>query len=29
VQVGAYSKKENAEKVAKALKNDGYDAIIV
>lgn len=29
VQVGAYSKKENAEKMAKALKNDGYDAIIV
>lgn len=29
VQVGAYSKRENAEKVAKALKNDGYDAIIV
>lgn len=29
VQVGAYSKKENAEKVAKALKNDGYDAMIV
>lgn len=28
VQVGAYSKRENAEKVAKALKNDGYDAII-
>lgn len=29
VQVGAYSKKENAEKMAKSLKNDGYDAIIV
>lgn len=29
VQVGAYSKKENAEKMAAALKNDGYDAIIV
>lgn len=29
VQVGAYSKKENAEKMQKALKNDGYDAIIV
>lgn len=29
VQVGAYSKKENAEKMAKALKNDGYEAIIV
>lgn len=28
VQVGAYSKRENAEKMAKALKNDGYDAII-
>lgn len=29
VQVGAYSKKENAEKMQKALKNDGYDANIV
>lgn len=29
VQCGAFSKKENAEKLAKALKNDGYDAIIV
>lgn len=29
VQVGAYSKKANAEKMQKALKNDGYDAIIV
>lgn len=29
VQVGAYSKKENAEKLVKALKNDGYDSIIV
>lgn len=29
VQVGAFSKKENAEKMAIALKNDGYDAIIV
>lgn len=29
VQVGAYSKKENAEKMAEALKNDGYEAIIV
>lgn len=29
VQVGAYSKKENAEKMAKSLKNDGYDAVIV
>jgi len=28
VQVGCYSNRENAEKVAKALKNDGYDAII-
>ena len=28
VQVGAYSKRENAEKMAQALKNDGYDAII-
>ena len=29
VQVAAFSKKENAEKMAIALKNDGYDAIIV
>ena len=29
VQVGAYSKKENAEKMAHKLKVDGYDAIIV
>ena len=29
VQVGAFSKKENAEKMAIALKNDGYEAIIV
>lgn len=29
VQVGAYSKKENAEKMANKLKTDGYDAIIV
>ena len=29
VQVGAFSKKENAEKMKIALKNDGYDAIIV
>jgi N-acetylmuramoyl-L-alanine amidase len=29
VQVGAFSNKPNAEKLAKALKNDGYDAIIV
>ena len=29
VQVGAYSKKANAEKMQKALKNDGYDATIV
>ena len=28
VQVGAYSKKENAEKMVKKLKADGYDAII-
>lgn len=28
VQVGCYSKKSNAETVLKALKNDGYDAII-
>lgn len=28
VQVGCYSKKHNAETVLKALKNDGYDAII-
>ena len=29
VQVGAYSKKENAENMAKKLKADGYEAIIV
>ena len=29
VQVGAFSKKANAEALVKALKNDGYDAIIV
>lgn len=29
VQVGAYSKKENAEAMAQKLKVDGYDAIIV
>ena len=29
VQVGAYSKKENAEDTMKRLKADGYDAIIV
>ena len=29
VQVGAYSKKENAEAMVKKLKADGYDAIIV
>lgn len=29
VQVGAYSKKANAEAMVKKLKNDGYDAIIV
>lgn len=29
VQVGAYSKKENAENMAAKLKKDGYDAIIV
>ena len=29
VQVGAFSKKENAEKMAIGLRNDGYDAIIV
>lgn len=29
VQVGAFSKKENAEKMAKSLRNDGYEAIIV
>lgn len=29
VQVGAYSKKENAENMQKKLKADGYDAIIV
>ena len=29
VQVGAYSKKTNAEAMVKKLKNDGYDAIIV
>ena len=29
VQVGAYSKKENAEKMLKELKSKGYDAIIV
>ena len=29
VQVGAFSKKENAELMVKALKNDGYDAIIL
>ena len=29
VQCGAFSKKENAENLQKALKNDGYDAIIV
>lgn len=28
VQVGAFSNKPNAEKLAKALKNDGYDAVI-
>lgn len=29
VQCGSFSKKENAENLQKALKNDGYDAIIV
>lgn len=29
VQCGAFSNKANAEKLAKALKNDGYDAVIV
>ena len=29
VQCGAFSKLDNAEKLQKALKNDGYDAIIV
>ena len=29
VQVGAFAQKENAEKLVKALQNDGYDAIIV
>lgn len=29
VQVGAYSKKTNAEAMVEKLKNDGYDAIIV
>ena len=29
VQVGAYSKRENAENMQKKLKADGYDAIIV
>lgn len=29
VQVGAYSKKENAEAMVKKLKKDGYEAIIV
>ena len=29
VQVGAYSKKANAEAMVKKLENDGYDAIIV
>ena len=29
VQVGAYSKKANAEAMAKKLKADGYDAVIV
>lgn len=29
VQVGAYSKRENAEAMVKKLKADGYDAIIV
>lgn len=29
VQVGAYSKRENAEYIVKKLKADGYDAIIV
>jgi N-acetylmuramoyl-L-alanine amidase len=29
VQVGAYSKKENAEDMVKKLKKDGYEAIIV
>ncbi len=29
VQVGAYSKRENAENMQKRLKADGYDAIIV
>lgn len=29
VQCGSFSKKENAEKLVKSLKNDGYDAIIV
>ena len=28
VQVGYYTKRENAEKMLQALKNDGYDAII-
>jgi N-acetylmuramoyl-L-alanine amidase len=29
VQVGCFRDRDNAEKVAKALKNDGYDAVIV
>jgi cell division protein FtsN len=29
VQVGAYSKKENAEKMLAGLKNAGFDGIIV
>lgn len=29
VQVGCYSKRENAEKMMQGLKNDGYDAVIV
>lgn len=29
VQVGAFTKKQNAESLAKSLKNDGYDAFIV
>ena len=29
VQVGAYSKKANAEAMVKKLKNDGYDAVLV
>lgn len=29
VQVGAFSKKSNAESLVKSLKNDGYDAFIV